>query len=74
MCQSKYDKFEVNETEKVTYARYRKKQKRTNTYDICDKRNTRSHGRNQISRLHIHLKFETRKSYNLYRLYEKFDV
>jgi hypothetical protein len=52
----------------MTCSRYRKKQKNTNTYNICDKRRSKATHRNLKSRNHIHEKFETRKTYNLYRM------
>lgn len=53
--------------------RYRKKQKKTNTYNICDKKNTRENARNNRSKNILRKKYETKKSFNLYRLNEKYN-
>lgn len=54
-------------------SRYRKKQKRTNTYLICDKKNTKEKERSLKSKNRLKKKYELRKSFNLYRLNEKTD-
>lgn len=73
MIQLKNDNYEINNLISYYDGRLRKKQKRTNTYIICDKRNSRKTGRNNKSKKHIGEKYVIRKSYNLYRLYESID-
>ncbi len=63
MKNSKGDTRMTIETNFLEQDRYRKKQNRTNTYDICDKRNTCRHGRNLKSKSHIKSKLKKESIY-----------